>query len=302
MMMNAQTKPKSSRSKSNQTYDLRTFLAGAVEGVLVSRRFISSKEASQTGDESTLESARSLSSRFQSSITPRALDGADKILAFMGEKKSTMATAKSEFTRSLAHEFSLARLNGVRGDKAGLVIWAVKFYMDAQKEAKQAPVEAPVAQTRAVECQATRITNLFAKATAAGLQHPKIRLQAEGLGKVVFALAGSRSRYAGEVLVTDGRPFGQNTYYGRITKDGQLVPSRDCADTVRDLIAKLANDPVGVAKAHGHLHGNCCFCGRDLETKESVAVGYGPICADKFSLPWGEEKASAVVTEDEVTA
>jgi len=33
--------------------------------------------------------------------------------------------------------------------------------------------------------------------------------------------------------------------------------------------------------------GNCCFCRRELTDKRSTEVGYGPICADHFSLPWG---------------
>ena len=31
----------------------------------------------------------------------------------------------------------------------------------------------------------------------------------------------------------------------------------------------------------------CFFCGRDLDTPESLLVGYGPTCADKHGLPWG---------------
>ena len=35
-------------------------------------------------------------------------------------------------------------------------------------------------------------------------------------------------------------------------------------------------------------HGSQCFyCGRDLDTPESLAVGYGPVCAAKLGLPWG---------------
>lgn len=33
----------------------------------------------------------------------------------------------------------------------------------------------------------------------------------------------------------------------------------------------------------------CFFCGRDLDTPESLTVGYGPVCADKNGLPWGDK-------------
>lgn len=41
------------------------------------------------------------------------------------------------------------------------------------------------------------------------------------------------------------------------------------------------------AAAFGSMTGHCCFCNTAIDTPESVAVGYGPICAGKFGLPWG---------------
>lgn len=34
--------------------------------------------------------------------------------------------------------------------------------------------------------------------------------------------------------------------------------------------------------------GKCCFCYRKLTTTASVAAGYGPVCAERNHLPWGE--------------
>ena len=41
------------------------------------------------------------------------------------------------------------------------------------------------------------------------------------------------------------------------------------------------------AAAFGHTTHRCVFCARNLSTAESTAVGYGPICADNYGLPWG---------------
>lgn len=41
------------------------------------------------------------------------------------------------------------------------------------------------------------------------------------------------------------------------------------------------------AARFGHLYGSCVFCGRTLTDERSIKVGYGPICADHNSLPWG---------------
>jgi hypothetical protein len=42
------------------------------------------------------------------------------------------------------------------------------------------------------------------------------------------------------------------------------------------------------AAAFGHLTGQCVFCARELTDQRSIDVGYGPVCAGKNGLPWGE--------------
>jgi hypothetical protein len=292
-MMNTMHKPKSSKKVVNA--DLRAFIAGGIEGVLLSRKFVSAKDARETGNESTLETARGLSLRFPGAISERAFAGADKVMAFMGERKDAMARG-TEFARSLAQEFSVARLTGVRADKAGIIVWAVKVYMDAQKEAKEAPV-APV--TRSVECHAERVQAMFDKATAAmaakGLAKlPKVVVTTENDGKVQFKVSRK-----GGITVTDGGVYGSDKFYGKI-EGGVFAPTSACTDAVRDLIVRLANDPVGVAKASAKITSHCIFCSRKLTDGRSIAMSYGPICADTFSLPWGEERAATevVVVED----
>ena len=38
----------------------------------------------------------------------------------------------------------------------------------------------------------------------------------------------------------------------------------------------------------GQITGRCVFCSRTLTDERSIAVGYGPVCADHHGLPWGE--------------
>lgn len=42
------------------------------------------------------------------------------------------------------------------------------------------------------------------------------------------------------------------------------------------------------AARFGKLWGSCVFCSRLLTDERSVAVGYGPVCAEHNGLPWGE--------------
>lgn len=41
------------------------------------------------------------------------------------------------------------------------------------------------------------------------------------------------------------------------------------------------------AAKFGHLTSRCVFCSRKLADDRSIDVGYGPICAAKYDLPWG---------------
>lgn len=42
------------------------------------------------------------------------------------------------------------------------------------------------------------------------------------------------------------------------------------------------------AMQFARLAGRCIYCSRAIDTPESTKVGYGPVCARKYNLPWGE--------------
>jgi hypothetical protein len=128
---------------------------------------------------------------------------------------------------------------------------------------------------------------LFEQAIAHKLQYPKIRLQTVTQTPVVLSRAGKMSKYTGQIMVTDGGPFGANRYFGRIDLDG-VFHATDSADVpVFHLLQRLSENPADVASEYGKLTGNCCFCQLGLKDARSTAVGYGPVCADHFGLPWG---------------
>ena len=91
--------------------------------------------------------------------------------------------------------------------------------------------------------------------------------------------------------------YGEPTreWLGRVTLDGSYQPARKAngrADAIARRLRELAQDPVKVAAEHGKLTGRCCFCNHRLgegKDKRSVAVGYGPDCAEHFGLSWGKE-------------
>ena len=75
---------------------------------------------------------------------------------------------------------------------------------------------------------------------------------------------------------------------GKVTTNGNFAFTPGCSERVINYIKNFSNDPVGIAAAYGRRTGNCCFCARRLTDERSVTVGYGPICANKFNLPWGD--------------
>lgn len=133
------------------------------------------------------------------------------------------------------------------------------------------------------------IYSLFDTAIASKLKYPEIHLQTRDGKPVELKRAGIKSRYNGQLMVTDGRAFGANCYYGRIDQSGVFIAGRDTLQGLSDLLQRLSDNPAQVASEYGKLTGHCCFCGLQLTDVESVAVGYGPICAGHYGLPHGNK-------------
>lgn len=129
-----------------------------------------------------------------------------------------------------------------------------------------------------------RIAALFAKASEK-LQSPKVVFGSDA-GKIVLSQS-KNPKWAGTIWVGNGEFRGPQ--YGRIV-DGQYLRGRDASQEVVDAILAFDADPEGVAKAYAKRVGSCSFCTRELVDPRSLAVGYGPICAENYGLPWGEEK------------
>jgi hypothetical protein len=134
------------------------------------------------------------------------------------------------------------------------------------------------------------IVELFAKA---GGKFPAIVFEADDGTAFRLSRAGAASKAPGTINVTDtAKGFDAKTWFGRIGLDGAFQASNRVAPatmaSVTAALAAFAANPAGQAAAHGHKTGSCCFCGLTLTDQRSVTVGYGPICAERWGLPWGE--------------
>lgn len=127
-------------------------------------------------------------------------------------------------------------------------------------------------------------------AAKAHLKFPKITLLVSGK-QVKLSLLGAKSKFAGAVNITDGGKYPFAIWYGRVSPEGSFTPSAkvepEFTKALTDLLTEFSKNPARVAKEHGKLTGNCCFCNKVLglgEDKRSVAVGFGPVCADHYGL------------------
>lgn len=183
------------------------------------------------------------------------------------------------------------RVHRVAGWAANTQARLIEVIAEARKRnLKVAKLDAVTKVPVTAEKQASlvAIVEKLTEAHGNGIKYPKLRFTLDG-EKVVIARVGS-GKNEGAANVTDGKPYGEGAWYGRIEKDGSLrkgYKTKQEGSPIPAFLAALSEDVVGYTTAHGQKTGNCCFCARDLTTKESVTAGYGPVCAGKWNLPWG---------------
>ena len=96
------------------------------------------------------------------------------------------------------------------------------------------------------------------------------------IGNVVISPAKEDSANPGALYVKSG-----GTYLGKI-KDGRFFCSRDCTPDDEARVLAFVKDPRAAAEAYGIDTGICCVCNATLTNEESISLGIGPICREKF--------------------
>lgn len=187
----------------------------------------------------------------------------------------SLPAGKVDFASSLIAQFE----KGKKPLSDKQVYWVQKLAKDAFAAAtgKTQPATVAVANFASVNA-------VFEKAKA-HLKQPKIRLALPSGEKLVLSLAPSHGNNPGFIYVKVA-----GDYAGKIAPTGAFTPYKlpaDVLEAVQALFVMLGDDPAAVAAAYGQETGNCCFCAKELTKAESLAVGYGPDCAEHYGLPWG---------------
>jgi hypothetical protein len=115
----------------------------------------------------------------------------------------------------------------------------------------------------------------FNNAKQAGIKFPKLRLDT-----FVFSPAGENSKNAGAIYIKNKE---DGVYLGKVA-GGRLFTSRDCDTETSERIVAVSSDPKQAAIAYGQKFGKCAICARALTDKDSIALGIGPICAEKYGF------------------
>ena len=149
-----------------------------------------------------------------------------------------------------------------------LTAQSAQFMAERQAERVARAESAPEVTVGAIEVA-------FKNAKQAGIKFPKLRLDA-----FVFSPAGEASKNAGAIYIKNKE---DGVYLGKVM-GGRLFTSRECDAETSERIVAVSSDPKQAAIAYGQKFGKCAICARALTDKDSIALGIGPICAEKYGF------------------
>ena len=165
---------------------------------------------------------------------------------------------------------SLWQQSHERGLSAAQMAWAHKLSSDL--------LQAESAEDANSEPQFNRLFSVFQSAKSRGLKRLTLRLS----GVNVKPNRDNTALWVTSQTETEEGNYGpQPKYLGKITPN--RLDSR-LSDDIKAVLLEAASDPLTAAVRYGKETGSCSCCGRDLTNPQSIELGIGPICRDKFGL------------------
>jgi hypothetical protein len=169
----------------------------------------------------------------------------------------------NEFARSLYDQLC------DRGYLTENQIAAVQRSIDKGKEAKaEADAKRPE-----VGSGALKMLEVFKRARGNGYKRPTVRTE-----QFDFSLAPDAGKNAGFLYV---KSHDNGEYIGKIDPNGRFFGFKT-PQAIVDSLLEVCQNPLEAAVKFGAKSGICSCCGRELTNKESVELGIGPICRERF--------------------
>ena len=197
------------------------------------------------------------------------------ILEILKDNKNAEPRARN-FASSLVKQYQSGRTLSYLQ-----IAWAHKLAIEANQ-----PVTEPTPAPK-INVNLSQLVSILH--TAKGhLKYPKIRLQLGKFTTLVLSLGKDDTVFIQDANRKVNTKYGvRKKYYGKVLIDGTFEPCKDVPEGLVELLQDMSNDPARTAANYGHLTGHCCFCALPLSDERSTLVGYGPVCAAHFGLPWG---------------
>jgi hypothetical protein len=217
----------------------------------------------------------------------------------MEKLKESLDSLYEERDRNFAENLcSFYENNGYLSSKQ--LMYAVRFFFDAGNsldgtvKSQKNPAKKQELSPPRVVVNGAPLVQMFELA-AQFIQKPKIVYKVvppvDGVENLVFYRTGDKSHAPGSVGVVNGSQYPDNCMLATIYKSRPASFYRNVfgKPAIQQLIKKIAENPKEQLKFNGLEHQHCCYCSQRLTDPRSILAGYGPICADKWGLPWGDE-------------
>lgn len=124
----------------------------------------------------------------------------------------------------------------------------------------------------------------------AGLFAPFMAARAKGARRLTMRFSGAilkLNKTGDSIWVLSATEKVEGDYGLQPKYLGKVTPNRldsRIPDSVKETLVAAAADPLTAAIRYGKETGSCSCCGRELTNKESIELGIGPICREKFGL------------------
>ena len=154
--------------------------------------------------------------------------------------------------------------------------------------APQAPAATPAAPTAPARALLANVPDGRYRVTLADGDHLALFVKT----------AKDDSSFTGKRIVSTRTGGDEWMGVGVLDQLGSFHVWRSCTGSLRDRVraavnvldaAKTEDEWLVAGLAFAQEGSQCFICGRPLDTPESLTAGYGPICAAKHDLPWGDK-------------
>lgn len=170
----------------------------------------------------------------------------------------------------------------------GRQAWAHKIYLEvlSRKQHDANKVLEPGFEKIVSHLQAARDRR---ENGGAGLLNPMVRIgngDPAVLNGTQFCLklvTSARSKHRGKVSVAQSSKFRGGDFYGYIDTEGNFDGYSRCTEHVKELLRRIAQDPVKVIVELGKESGLCCYCHAGLTQVQSKIAGCGKTCSRNYA-------------------